>query len=156
MSKTEESWKQQWRNDSSHTKISQQDSSDFSIETLGASRQCSNVLKVLKKNSPVNKESYIWQSWPLKMKEKPRHSQIKKKKKKLCDFLICRLVLQEMLKGVPQDQIKDTREWLALCNPIDYNSPSNSPGQNTGVGSLSLLQGIVPIQGSNPGLPHCR
>ena len=34
--------------------------------------------------------------------------------------------------------------------------PWNSPGQNTGVGSLSLLQGIFPIQGSNPGLPHCR
>ena len=30
------------------------------------------------------------------------------------------------------------------------------PGQNTGVGSLSLLQGIFPTQGSNPGLPHCR
>ena len=26
-------------------------------------------------------------------------------------------------------------------------------GQNTGVGSLSLLQGIFPTQGSNPGLP---
>ena len=32
----------------------------------------------------------------------------------------------------------------------------NSPGQNTGMGSLSLLQGIFPTQGSNPGLPHCR
>ena len=32
----------------------------------------------------------------------------------------------------------------------------NSPGQNTGVGSLSLLQGIFLTQGSNPGLPHCR
>ena len=32
----------------------------------------------------------------------------------------------------------------------------NSPGQNTGVGSLSLLQGISPTQGLNPGLPHCR
>ena len=31
-----------------------------------------------------------------------------------------------------------------------------SPGQNIGVGSLSLLQGIFPTQGSNPGLPHCR
>ena len=28
--------------------------------------------------------------------------------------------------------------------------------QNTGVGSLSLLQGIFPTQKSNPGLPHCR
>ena len=35
-------------------------------------------------------------------------------------------------------------------------SPRNSPGQNTGVGSLSLLQGIFPTQGSNPGLPHCE
>ena len=32
----------------------------------------------------------------------------------------------------------------------------NSPGLNTGVGSLSLLQGIFPTQGSNPGLPHFR
>ena len=35
-------------------------------------------------------------------------------------------------------------------------SPWNSPGQNTGVGSLSLLQTIFPTQGSNPGLPRCR
>ena len=35
-------------------------------------------------------------------------------------------------------------------------SPRNSPGQNTGVGSLSLLQGIFPTQGWNPVLPHCR
>ena len=34
--------------------------------------------------------------------------------------------------------------------------PWNALGQNTGVGSLSLLQGIFPIQGSNPGLSHCR
>ena len=34
--------------------------------------------------------------------------------------------------------------------------PWNSPAQNTGVGSLSLLQGIFPTQGSNPGLLHCR
>ena len=32
----------------------------------------------------------------------------------------------------------------------------NSPGQNTGVGSFSLLQGIFPTQGSNPGLLYCR
>ena len=32
----------------------------------------------------------------------------------------------------------------------------NSPGQNTRVGSLSLLWGIVPTQVSNSGLPHCR
>ena len=31
----------------------------------------------------------------------------------------------------------------------------NSPGQNTGVGSLSLLQEIFPTQGLNPGLLRC-
>ena len=34
-------------------------------------------------------------------------------------------------------------------------SPWNSPGQSTGMGSLSLLQGISPIQGSNPSFLHC-
>ena len=32
------------------------------------------------------------------------------------------------------------------------DSPWNSLGQNTGVGSLFLLQGIFPAQGLNPGL----
>ena len=35
-------------------------------------------------------------------------------------------------------------------------SPWNSLGQNPGVGSLSLLQGIFPTQESYPGLPFCR
>ena len=39
--------------------------------------------------------------------------------------------------------------WL-LATPWDFS------GQNTGLGSHSLLQGIFPIQGSNPGLLHCR
>ena len=40
--------------------------------------------------------------------------------------------------------------------PHGLYSPWNSPGQNTGVGSIFLLQGISPTQESNPGLPHCR
>ena len=40
--------------------------------------------------------------------------------------------------------------------PRGLYSPWNSLGQNTGVGSLSLLQGIFQTQGSNPGLPLCR
>ena len=35
-------------------------------------------------------------------------------------------------------------------------SPWNSPGKNTGVGDLSILQGIFPTQGLKPGLPRCR
>ena len=45
--------------------------------------------------------------------------------------------------------------YLTLWDPMGC-SQWNSPGQNSGVGSLSLLQGIFLTQGSNPGLPHCR
>ena len=40
--------------------------------------------------------------------------------------------------------------------PHELYSPWNSPGHSTGVGSLSLLQGIFPTQGLNPGFPHYR
>ena len=40
--------------------------------------------------------------------------------------------------------------------PHGLHSPQNSPGQDTGVGSLSLLGRIFPTQGLKPGLPHCR
>ena len=53
-------------------------------------------------------------------------------------------------------KLKVTQSCQTLCNPHGLYSPWNSPGQNTGVGSLSLLQGIFPTQGSNPGLLHCR
>ena len=60
-------------------------------------------------------------------------------------------------------------EIVLVCSTLNFNPKSglslrphglyslwNSPGQNTGVDSLSLLQGIFPTQGLNPGLPHCR
>ena len=47
-------------------------------------------------------------------------------------------------------------EWVAIAFSMIYIfSPWNSPGQNIGVSSLSLLQGIFPTQRSNPGLLHC-
>ena len=51
----------------------------------------------------------------------------------------------------------ESRSVVCDClQPQGQYSPWNCPGQNTGVGSLSLLQGILPTQGSNPGLLHCR
>ena len=52
-------------------------------------------------------------------------------------------------------------QWVSQSHSVVSDSLRlhelwNSPGQNTGVGSLSLLQGIFQTQGSNPGLPHCR
>ena len=56
--------------------------------------------------------------------------------------------------------IKWSMKWRSAVSesfrPRVLYSSWNSPGQNTGVGSLSLLKGIFPTQGSNPGLPHCR
>ena len=50
-------------------------------------------------------------------------------------------------------------KWKSLSQVWLYDlmdcSPWNSPGQNIGAGSHSLLQGIFPTQGPNPGLPHC-
>ena len=46
-------------------------------------------------------------------------------------------------------------KWNSLSHVWLFVIPRNSPGQNTGVGSLSFLQGIFPTQGSNPGLLHC-
>ena len=43
-----------------------------------------------------------------------------------------------------------------LCDPARLLCLWDSPGKNAGVGCLSLLQGIFPTQGSNPGLLHCR
>ena len=43
-----------------------------------------------------------------------------------------------------------------FLQPYGLYSPWNSPGENTGVGSLSLLQGIFSTQESNQGSLHCR
>ena len=48
-----------------------------------------------------------------------------------------------------------TQSCPTLCNPMDYIiHPWNSLGQNAGVGSLSLLQGIFPTRGLNPAFRH--
>ena len=52
-------------------------------------------------------------------------------------------------------RLSESLSCLTL-QPHGLYSPWNSPGQNTGVGSRSLLQGIFPTQGQNPGLPRCR
>ena len=59
--------------------------------------------------------------------------------------------------------LKGPVEWSESCSilsnflrPHGLYSPWNSPGQNTGVGSLSLLCWIFPTQELNWGLLHCR
>ena len=55
--------------------------------------------------------------------------------------------------------IRRFRKWKLLSRVRLFVTPwtiQNSAGQNTGVGSLSLLQGVFPTQGLNTGLRHCR
>ena len=51
-------------------------------------------------------------------------------------------------------KVKVAQLCLTL-QPHGLYNPWNSAGQSTGVGSCSLLQGISPTQGLNPGLPYC-
>ena len=60
-----------------------------------------------------------------------------------------------VLEPAPSEIVKVTHSCPTLW-PHELYSPCNFPGKNTGVGSLSFLQGIFPTQGSNPGLPHGR
>ena len=46
--------------------------------------------------------------------------------------------------------VPDSLRPHGLCSQLNF------PGQNTGVGSLSLLQRIFPTQRLNSGLLHCR
>ena len=80
------------------------------------------------------------------------------------------VVLFSILGGLASDSIalryrySATFLWKSESHSVVSNylqphglySPWNSPGQNTGMGSLSLLQGIFLTQGSKPGLLHCR
>ena len=52
-----------------------------------------------------------------------------------------------------------TQSCSTLCDPMGYSLPGSSvhgdsPGKNSGMGCHGLLQGIFPLQGSHPDLPH--
>ena len=51
--------------------------------------------------------------------------------------------------------MKVAQSCPTLCDPMDYTDHGILQARMP-VGSLSLLQGIFPTQGSNPGLPHFR
>ena len=66
-------------------------------------------------------------------------------------------VLQSVLQA-NEVKVMVAQSCLTLWDPRTgaHPCPWHSPGKNTGVGCHSLLQGIFPTQGWNPGLPHCR
>ena len=79
----------------------------------------------------------------------------------VCQVLPCRVTLSPLFPYCPLWKVVTMYESESLSITLDSLQPHglcpwNSPGQNTGVGSLSLLQGIFPTQRLNPGLLHCR
>ena len=73
---------------------------------------------------------------------------------------VCRLGIIGYRGVYLKDFLKVKSESYSVMSdslwPHGLYSPWNSSGQNTGVGSLSLLQQIFPTQESNRGLLHCR
>ena len=65
------------------------------------------------------------------------------------------LFAQPMLISVSCSVVSDSLRLHGL-QPARLLCLWNSPGRNAGVGCHFLLQGIFQIQGSIPGLPHCR
>ena len=75
-------------------------------------------------------------------------------------LLHCRRILYQLsYQGRPK--ICESESHSVVSNSLQPHelyiySPWNSPGQNMGMGSLSLLQWIFLTQGLNRGLLHCR
>ena len=77
----------------------------------------------------------------------------------LCTPGLCQILLFQAPKPTVHHSKGKCVEHSVVSDslqPHGLYSPWNSLALKTGVGSLSLLQGIFPTQGSNPGLPHCR
>ena len=74
-------------------------------------------------------------------------------------FFTCQYLTVFFLDGLVNWKKKKSESLSVVSDSLQHHglySPWSSQGQNTGVGSISLLQGIFLTQGSNPGLPHCR
>ena len=66
--------------------------------------------------------------------------------------LACELLQAQKVSSLSRVQLFVTLRTVAyrLLHPWDF------PGKSTGVGCHFLLQGILPTQGLNPGLLHCK
>ena len=67
--------------------------------------------------------------------------------------MVCILAFENMSLGMDMYTLLYLK-WIT--NKDLLYSTWNSPDQNTGVGSCSLLQGIFPTKGSNSDLSHGR
>ena len=86
----------------------------------------------------------------------PKSITLKKKFHPLPLFISSSVWQQDKPRGGGKSRNESRSVVSDSLRPHGLYSLWNSPGQNTGVCSLSLLLGVFPTLGSNPGLPHCR
>ena len=91
------------------------------------------------------KQKQSWNRFNKDFKNGPRWKPFKNKQTKETKFSVQCLAQEVKSESESHSVGSDS------LRPHGPYSPWNFPGQNTGVGSLSLLQEIFPIQGSNPG-----
>ena len=66
-------------------------------------------------------------------------------------------ILRQLLeKGCYKHESESRSVVSDSLQPHGLYNPWNSPGENTGAGSLSLIQAIFPTQELNQDLLHCR
>ena len=75
----------------------------------------------------------------------------------VCFFFVC-FVCLFLIKENQISQVKksESENLSVMSDSLQLLDYAVHPGQHTGMGILSLLQGIFPTHGLNPGLPHCR
>ena len=102
------------------------------------------------KSKTLNLVEKDWGIWPLHLLFSlfSRHFIHSPLSQRQCPFL--RDAISFSFESESRSVVSDS------SRPHGPYSPWNSPGQNTGEGSYSLLQGIFPTQGSNSGLLHYR
>ena len=76
------------------------------------------------------------------------HFAVQKNLTQHCKATMCCAVLSHSV-------VSDSLQPMA-CSPSGSSVYGDSPGKNTAVGCHALLQRILPTQGLNPGLLHCR
>ena len=100
-------------------------------------------------NQPPQRDRHVW--WSGGVMVTSGSSGIRRERRPL--------VLRSRGRGGQLHLLERKVKVVQMCwtlRPHGLYSPGNSPGQNSGVGSLSLLQGSFPTQGWNPGLPALR
>ena len=110
---------------------------DQGLFFLGYSQSCrsSITINIRTLSSPQRKPYTRYQSLPISSQTSPS----------VC-VCVCEVSHSVVSDSLGSHGLQPTR---LLC-------PWNSPGKNTGEGSHALLQGILPTQGSNLDLLHCR